>query len=224
VIGGLLIIGGLLFWKFAGPLSLVKGLTIPLFAFGLLTGLGGGVDAYFTKKALPEKIARYNKDKSAFFKEETAKVGKTHRSWKAIRWAWAGMSFVGLGLLLTMKKNYWIGVGLGTLLLGAAEYIAETGSMKFNEKYYHRVMDAADQQKSQTKGALNPVQQPRSVTDTVSKQDQSIMPSPVIKKEEIKGPFSEEDTCKRVIDSLDRPVLAIVDINNISSDKDLSIP
>jgi hypothetical protein len=149
-IGILLLISSVLLWRFARPLSLLKGLSLPFLLIGLLMGIGGLGDGYVTRKALPEKLRLYNENKSAFFKEEVPKVERTHRSWPGIRKFWgivtatgAILSLAGAVLLFTMKKSYWIGVGLGALLMGILGNIEEAISMRFNERYYREVLQAA---------------------------------------------------------------------------------
>jgi hypothetical protein len=143
VFGGLLLVAAVLLGKFATPLSLLKGLTIPFLIFGLMVGIAGFGDGYLSRKALPQKMNLYQQDKQAFFKQEGPKVERTHQSWLGIRIFWTVVTIAGIALLFTVKKNYWIGVGLGTLLLGFSGNIEEAISMKFNEKYYHQVLKAA---------------------------------------------------------------------------------
>jgi hypothetical protein len=142
----LLLISGLLLWRFAKPLSLLKGLSPPLLIIGLLMSIGGFGDGYVTRKALPQKLHLYQQNKPAFFKEEVPKVERTHRSWFGIRVFWGVLAFAGAILLFTMKKSYWMGVGLGALLMGIAGNIEEAISMRFNERYYREVLQAAKPQ------------------------------------------------------------------------------
>lgn len=143
VIGILLLIASLLLWRLAKPLSLLKGLSLPFLVIGLLMGIGGFGDGYVTRKALPEKVRLFQDNKRAFFKEEVPKVERTHRSWRGIRIFWGIVTLAGAILLFTMKKSYWIGVGLGALLMGILGNIEEAVSMRFNERYYREVLQAA---------------------------------------------------------------------------------
>ncbi len=142
-VGALLLVSALLLWKFANPLSLFKGLSLPFLIIGLIMGIGGSLDGYTTRRALPGKMSLYREDQQAFFKEEVPKVERTHRSWFGIRIFWSVITVAGVALLFTVKKNYWIGVGLGTLLLGAMGHIEEAVSFKFNEKYRQEVLDGS---------------------------------------------------------------------------------
>ncbi|MGN8070192.1 hypothetical protein [Mucilaginibacter sp. 22184] len=144
--GVLLIIVGLLFWRFSKPLSLLKGLSLPLLVIGLVMGMGGFGDGYVTQKALPQKLRLYRENKQAFFKEEVPKVERTHHSWLRIRIVWSVLAFAGALLLFTVKKSYWIGVGLGALLMGIIGNVEEAISMRFNERYYQEVLQAAKPQ------------------------------------------------------------------------------
>ena len=142
-LGVLLIIAGLLLWRFGKPLSLLKGLSLPFLFIGLVMGIGGFGDGYVTRKALPEKLRLYQDNKQAFFKEEVPKVERTHHSWLRIRIVWSVLALAGAVLLFTVRKSYWLGVGLGALLMGIAGNIEEAISMRFNERYYLEVLQAA---------------------------------------------------------------------------------
>jgi short-subunit dehydrogenase len=142
IIGGLLLIGGLLFLKWASPLSLLKGFSIPMLLFGLLLGIGGAADHIYTRKATPGKIALYQKDSTAFLKQEKAKVEKTHRGWHGIRIFWAILGLSGLTLSFLIRNSFWMGAGLGTLALAIIISLFELYSMRFNEQYYHAIQSA----------------------------------------------------------------------------------
>jgi hypothetical protein len=187
VFGGLLLIATILLWKLASPLSLLKGLTIPFFVFGLLFGIAGFGDGYASQKALPAKINLYNKEKLEFFKQEAPKVEATHQSWLRIRILWTVVAIAGIALLFTVKKNYWIGVGLGALLMGITGHIEEAISMKFNKKYYHQVIKAAAPANA---GTLEKKQQ----TDPVF-YDETIITSPSKHRQFVRRITSTEDTC-----------------------------
>ncbi|QEC78526.1 hypothetical protein [Mucilaginibacter ginsenosidivorax] len=142
-IGILLLIAASLLLKYASPLSLLKGLALPLFFGGLIFGLGGGIDGHMTEKARPQKLSLYQQNSQAFFKEEVSKVEKTHRSWFGIRLFWSAITLTGIALLFTLKKDFWIGVGLGTLFLGLLGHVEEAISMKRNERYWKEVLKSA---------------------------------------------------------------------------------
>ena len=145
VIGGLLLIGSFLLWKWAAPLSLLKGFSVPMLLFGLLIGVGGAADGVYTRKATPAKIALYQKDSTTFFKQEKVKTEKTHRGWPGIRRFWGILGLSGLVLSLFFRKPFWIGAGIGTVVLAIFLSLFEFYSMRFNEQYYHTIQSATEQ-------------------------------------------------------------------------------
>jgi hypothetical protein len=152
VIGGLLLIGGFVLWKWASPLSLFKGLSVPMFLFGLLVGIGGGADSFYTSKLTPGKIALYQKDSTAFLQQEKIKVEKTHRGWHGIRIFWSLLGLGGVLLSFLIRKPFWIGGGLGMLALAIIISLFELYSMRFNERYYHAIQSAATQEPIEPRG------------------------------------------------------------------------
>lgn len=145
VIGGLLLIGGLVLWKWASPLSLLKGFAVPMFLFGLLMGIGGLADNIYTKKATPGKIELYKKSPTDFLKQEKIKTEKTHRGWHGIRIFWGILGLSGVILSLLIRKPFWIGAGIGTVVLAIFLSLFEFYSMRFNELYYHTIQSATEQ-------------------------------------------------------------------------------
>ena len=144
VVGGVLLTAAILLFKFANPLSLLKGLTFPLLFAGIFMGIGGGGSAYYTQRSYAEKLKLYHKDKQAFFKQEVPKTEATHRSWFGIRVWWSIVAGAGLLLMLAAKRNYLMGVGLGLLLFGIIGHIEEAISFRRNERYYKAVLKAAE--------------------------------------------------------------------------------
>lgn len=144
--GVLLLIAAVLLFKFANPLSILKGFTLPFLLIGLLMGLGGFADGYSSQKAGPEKIRLFKENPREFFKQEVVKVEATHRSWKGVRIFWSIITLAGAGLLFFVKKDYWVGVAIGTLILSAAGHIEEAISKKFNDRYYQQVLDASKEE------------------------------------------------------------------------------
>lgn len=145
VVGLIFLIAVVLLIKLTNPLAWLRGLAIPFFIGGLIFGIGGTMDGRVTQKALPEKVGLYRQDPRTFFKEEVPKVERTHRSWFGIRLFWSIITITGLTLLLTLRKNFWLGVGLGALLLGIIGHVEEAISMKRNERYYREVLESANQ-------------------------------------------------------------------------------
>lgn len=143
VVGGVLLIAAILLFKFANPLSLLKGMAFPLLFAGIFMGIGGGVSARYTQRSYAEKLKLYHKDKQAFFKEEVPKAEATHRSWFGIRVFWSIIAGAGVLLMLAAKKNYLMGVGLGLLLFGVVGHIEEAISFRRNERYHKAVLKAA---------------------------------------------------------------------------------
>lgn len=145
IIGGLLLIGSIVLWKWASPLPLLKGFAVPMLLFGLLMGIGGAADNIYTKKSTPGKIALYQKDSTAFLKQEKVKTEKTHRGWHGIRIFWGVLGLSGVLLSLLIRKPFWIGAGIGTVVLAIFLSLFEFYSMQFNEQYYHTIQSATEQ-------------------------------------------------------------------------------
>lgn len=143
VVGGVLLTAAILLFKFANPLSLLKGLALPLLFAGIFMGIGGAGSGYYTRQSYAEKLKLYHKDKQAFFKQEVSKTEATHRSWFGIRVWWSIVAGAGVLLMLAAKKNYLMGVGLGLLLFGIIGHIEEAISFRRNERYYKAVLKAA---------------------------------------------------------------------------------
>lgn len=138
--GGILLIGALLFFRFAPALSFGRGLMLPFLVIGLIMGLGGFADGYGARRAMSRKAELYNRDPHAFFSQEVPQVERTHKGWKRIRIIWGAISLLGVVLLITVRKQYWLGVALGTLILSIAGHIEEAISKNFNERYYQEVL------------------------------------------------------------------------------------
>ncbi|RYD87330.1 MAG: hypothetical protein EOP50_20925, partial [Sphingobacteriales bacterium] len=142
VAGGLLLLVSLALWKWAAPLSMLKGLSVPMLVFGLLVGLGGGLSSYNTSKATPSKLALYRTDPNAFLKQEHVKVTQTHQGWRGIQVFWSVLGVAGLLLSLFIRLPFWAGAGLGILALAVLILFFEMYSMRFNDRYY-KVIQAA---------------------------------------------------------------------------------
>ena len=141
IFGGLLLIAAILLFRFAHPLSFLRGMTIPFLLIGLVMGLGGSVDSYLARRSVSESTMLYQKDRKAFLDQESIKVQKTHRSWRKIILFWSLISVTGIALLFSAGKSYRAGVAIGTILVSIAGHVEEAISRNFNEKYYHQVMD-----------------------------------------------------------------------------------
>jgi hypothetical protein len=131
--------------RIAHPLTWLRGLSIPFLIGGLIFGIGGAINGRITQKVQPGKVQLYKQDRQAFFKEEVPKVERTHRSWFGIRLFWSLMAVAGLALLFSVKKDFWMGVGLGTILISLMGHVEEAISMKRNESYYRQVLESAKQ-------------------------------------------------------------------------------
>ncbi|GHT80835.1 hypothetical protein FACS189467_3840 [Bacteroidia bacterium] len=150
IFGSIVIAAAILLFKFANPLSWFRGLTIPFLLVGLIMGLGGLGDGIISRRAIPEKVALFEQDQSAFFSQEVTKVEKTHQSWRGIKIFWSIMTAAGVVLLFVVKKEYWIGVAVGTIVLSIAGHIEEAISKNFNERYYEAVLAEANKYSSAT--------------------------------------------------------------------------
>jgi hypothetical protein len=140
IFGVILISTAFALFKFASPLSLIKGLAIPSLVIGLLMGIGGLADGYISRKSIPEKIGLFKSDRKEFFKQEVPKVEKTHQSWRDIRIFWGIFTLIGVVLFFAVKRDYWTGVAIGTFVLSLAGHTEEAISKNFNEQYYEAVL------------------------------------------------------------------------------------
>jgi len=148
--GGILLIAAILLFRFANPLSFLKGLTIPLLLVGLVMGLGGSIDGYMARRNGAEKVTLFKKNRKAFFNQEVVKVEKAHRSWRGIIIGWGVLTVTGVALLLGVQKSYWTGVAIGTIVLSMAGQAEEAISKRFNERYYYQVLAEAKSNASST--------------------------------------------------------------------------
>jgi|GEM_PF-1357609 len=142
-IGALLLIGGIVLLKWAAPLSLLKALTIPMFLFGLIVGIGGAADGIYTRKITTTRVEQYQKDSKGFLIQEKVKVEKTHRGWPGLRRMWTILSISGAIIAaILFRKPFWLGAGLGMAGLAVLISLFELFSMRFNERYYHIIMES----------------------------------------------------------------------------------
>jgi hypothetical protein len=197
VLGGVLLLGGFILLKWASPLSLLKGFSVPMILFGLLVGIGGAADGIYTRKIAPGKIALYQKDQTTFFKQEKVKVENTHHGWRGVRILWGILGLMGLILSLLVSNPFWMGTGLGTLALAIIISLFELFSMRFNERYYHAIQSATEQEiniKVQSKGIdtlrLIGTQQTMTTsqlsTQKYTKRESSILTSPILSSDSLK--------------------------------------
>lgn len=140
VSGILLIITAILFWWFSGPATIFKGLSVILFAGGLIFGLGGYYAGSSAQKALQEKIQLYQTDKQQFFEKEALKVENIHQSWTGIKIFWTAFIMLGILLIFVIPKPFWTGIAIGAMVVGIIGHIEETVSMQHNEKYRIEVL------------------------------------------------------------------------------------
>ncbi|WCT14089.1 hypothetical protein [Mucilaginibacter jinjuensis] len=207
-------------WKLAGPLSVLKGLTIPLIIGGLFFGIAGAASGVYTKRSFVEKLKLYEHDKPAFFKAEVPRVEKIHKSWFGVRLVWTVVALSGLSLLIFAKKNYLMGVGLGILLFGLMGHVVEAFSYARNEKYKNDVLKEAGAEHLSVS-----YQQPISVDDV-----SHLIESPVEteqKKARLKSPLEQPDSVRN--ESRLRDTILLKEVNGLKTistpitDSDLKI-
>jgi len=145
VSGIVLLILAILFWWFSNPSSIIKGLAVILFVGGLIFSVGGYYAGSTAKKALPEKTQLYQTDKQEFIEKEVAKVEGIHKSWTGIKIFWTAFIVLGLILIFTTAKSLWIGIAIGSLIIGTIGHIEETVSFQHNEKYRKEVLKEKSQ-------------------------------------------------------------------------------
>lgn len=137
--GLVLVIAGILFrWLSSSP-SIAQGLSIMLLIGGTIFSVGGYNAGSTTQRALPEKIQFYQTNKWAFLEKEVVKVESIHKAWTGIRIFWTAFIVLGLILIFSMTKPFWIGIAIGALLVGTIGHIEEVVSFQHNEKYRHEV-------------------------------------------------------------------------------------
>lgn len=150
---GLLLACALALWKLSGSAPLLKGLSTALVVGGFIFVIGGTWAGIKTHKELPEKIRVFRHDAKSFFKEEVIKVERIHQNWFGIKLTWSLVGAAGLILLVVATKNYWIGWGLGLLLIGLIAHVEEIISFRRNELYRHEVL--VEQKKEDQAGSYH---------------------------------------------------------------------
>lgn len=138
--GIILLTIAILFWWFSNPQTIFKGLAVIFFVGGLIFGLGGYYAGSSAKKAIAEKIQSYQTDKQNFIDNEFEKVENIHKSWTGIKSFWTAFVVLGLILIFTTSKPFWIGIAIGSMIIGTLGHIEETVSMQHNQKYRAEVL------------------------------------------------------------------------------------
>lgn len=140
VLGIVLLIAAVLFWWFSNPSSISKGLSIALLVGGLILGLGGFYTGYTAKNILPEKTTSYQHSQRQFIKKEYIKVENIHKSWWIIRTFWTLFILIGIILIFTTTRKFYLGIAIGLLVVGTMGHIEEIISYQHNEKYRGEVL------------------------------------------------------------------------------------
>ncbi len=139
-LGIVLLIAAVLFWWFSNPSSISKGLSITLLVGALIFGLGGFYAGYTAKNILPEKTVSYLHNQKQFIEKEHIKIENIHKSWWIIRVFWTLFILVGLIIIFTTTRHFYLGIAIGFLVVGTIGHIEEIISYQHNENYRCEVL------------------------------------------------------------------------------------
>jgi len=135
ITGIIFLAAGILVWWFSDPSTVFRGLVFPLVLGGLIFSIGGTIAGINAQKSLTAKVESYKANPSEFIESEFVKVENINKSWLGIRIFWSMFLLLGIIILFVTHKNIWVGIGLGSLILGTLGHIEESISYKHNEKY-----------------------------------------------------------------------------------------
>lgn len=140
ITGIVLITSSFFLWRFSNPSTILRGTALITLIGGLIFSVGGFIDGYKSKKALPQKVQQYETNRINFLDTEVPKVEHIHKSWVRTRIFWSLVVATGLVILFTGNKTFRIGMGIGALIVGTIGHIEETISFQHNEKYRKEVL------------------------------------------------------------------------------------
>ncbi|HRH69147.1 MAG TPA: hypothetical protein PLB89_06555 [Flavobacteriales bacterium] len=125
VVGVVLLLLSLFIWKQSPPVSMGRGLLIPL----LCVGLGGTIAGPLLLRTNNDRLVRlpqeYSLDPQAFIEKETVRLEQVGRWWLPLKLIWTVLIIVGLVLAFMGTTPYWKGLGLGLLLIGALGHVVD---------------------------------------------------------------------------------------------------
>lgn len=130
-------------------LSLWKGYKEPLgdgliWPLGLLVlaGLAAGpVLVRSSNQRIKDFTALIQSDRAAFVKAETPRMAKVNANWLPLKITWAILLLLALGVIFTVKRDFWVGVALGLLILSTTLLLVDIFAEKRALRYASRLAD-----------------------------------------------------------------------------------
>lgn len=132
---GVVVVAALLYlWKgYKEPLG--YGLMIPL-ALLVVAGFGLGPTLIVTSNQRIERFTSLLKtDQAAFVKEEIPRMAKVNANWFPLKVTWAILLLLSLIVIFTVKREFWVGVALGFLVLSTTLFVVDSFAQKRGLRY-----------------------------------------------------------------------------------------
>jgi hypothetical protein len=115
---------GYYFWRVYGG-GLGKGFGIPLLIAGVLAVAGGGI-LWKTVDARQARLTdAHAADPAAPVAEEVARMDKVNANWPVLKYAWAALTAIALGLLLFVSRDWVHGLALAVIVLCAVAMVTD---------------------------------------------------------------------------------------------------
>lgn len=118
-------------------------LVIPLLLFGLAFGGGGAFLAVRSDRQITELAARYEQDPRALVAEEVPRMAKVNANWPRLKVAWTVLIIVALVLLMAVRRDWSMGLGLSLLLLSTILFFTDVFAERRAEPYTKALEQAA---------------------------------------------------------------------------------
>jgi uncharacterized integral membrane protein len=125
IVGVLLLLLSLFIWKQSPPVSMGRGLLLPLLFVGICGTIAGPLLMRSNNDRLVRLPQEYHADEQAFITKESARLEGVARWWLPLKITWTLFIVVGLVLAFIGTTPYWKGIGLGLLLIGALGHVVD---------------------------------------------------------------------------------------------------
>jgi hypothetical protein len=129
---------GYYFWRVYGG-GLGKGFGIPLLFAGVLAIAGGGI-LWKTVDARQGRLTgAHAADPAAPVAEEVARMDKVNANWPVLKYSWAALTVIALGLMLFVARDWVRGVALAVIVLCAVALVIDTFAERRAHIYSERI-------------------------------------------------------------------------------------